>query len=178
VSIEETAPQIAAEDVEEEQVVEEEEKAAEVEPPEPVAICGRCGADIDEVDLTVGAAGEVYDALLCRDCYPEVARMAQRAAGHTGEALSETEPEAEASTTLEEILAELRILTRDRKFSDGDSLNVARIMAIVAQVLALSMAILGPVIRSDVAGEGAFWLLAGIFMQLVALTMFVLARKQ
>ena len=157
---------------------------AEVETPEPEMpegeaakrpTCGRCGAEINSVDLATGKAGEVYETLLCRECYPEVSRMSQRAASRAAEVRVAGPTNGGRPATLDDVLAELRLLRKPAPPSDG--LPWSRMIGTVAQVLAVALAVFPPIVRGSLA-EAPIWLLAAIFMQLAALTMFVIARKK
>jgi D-glycero-D-manno-heptose 1,7-bisphosphate phosphatase len=153
-------------DLEEEEVEEEDEDAS---------VCGRCGAEIDEADVTSGAAGEVHDVLLCRECFPEVSRMSERAARHTGERGQAAGTAAPGNTpaTLEAILGELRAQSARQQSVDG-GLDLARVVAMVAQTFAVILAAMAPMLID----KAPVWLLAAIFVQLLALTMFTISRKR
>lgn len=169
---EELAPAARDEAVGERDEIEEPEEAETEEVPSPWT-CGRCGAAVDEADVAAGSAGEVYGSLLCRECYPEVRRMANHSARRLD---SEAVPAGvgDRDEALAAILTELRRLSRR---SADDAFDLARVLALVAQTLALGFAVAMPIFRGSWA-EAPVWLLAAIFAQLFALTMFIVSRRK
>ena len=139
-------------------------------PSRPVYLCRRCGIEIDPADLENGAAGEFHDALLCPDCLPTVARMA----GAHAAGASRAAPDAEApdADTLDQILIELRRLARRNQ---DEPFGLPKIMGYVAQLAALGIA--GAALFVSQPGQTTVLLLAAVFVQLIALTMFVLSGR-
>lgn len=165
-----------AEALRDEDEAEEEDERDEVEEKyEDAPVCGRCGAEIDEADRTIGAAGEVHDVPLCRECFPEVSRRSERAARHAVERgpAADLAVTDDLPSTLDAILAELRALSARQRSIDG-GLDLARVVAMVAQAFAVILAGMAPVFVQSVF----IWLLAAIFVQLLALTMFTISRKR
>ncbi len=134
-------------------------------PSRPVYLCRRCGIEIDPADLETGAAGEFHDDLFCPDCLPTVARMA----GAHAAGASRATPDAD---TLQQILVELRRLARRHQ---DDPFGLPKIMGYVAQIAALGIA--GAALFASQPGQTTVLLLAAVFVQLIALTMFVLSGR-
>ena len=80
-----------------------------------------------------------------------------------------------AQGRIDEMTAELRRLVR-RGEAQRDAVTLAGILALVAQALAL-LTVGMPLLRGSWA-EAPVWLLAGIFMQTLALTLFVIAGRR
>jgi len=142
-------------------------------------VCGRCGAEIDPADVTAGAAGTVYDTLLCRECFPQVSQMARRTARRTeAEPAGATGAPRDLQRLCADILTELRHLAR-RQSEGEEAFDLPRVLAMIAQVLAVFLAVAVPLLRGRWnPGEIAVWLLAAVFVQLFALTMFYVSRKK
>jgi D-glycero-D-manno-heptose 1,7-bisphosphate phosphatase len=145
--------------------------------------CGRCGVDVLPLDVTTGKAGRVHGALLCPQCFPEVSRMSERASARAAEVHAvvpaPTSTAGVPKATLDDVLAELRLQRQSAPPTDG--LSWARMVGLVAQVLAVAVVLLPPLVRpgwSEHLNEYLIWVLLGIFLQLVTLTMFLIARKK
>jgi len=173
---EEEEDDVDEDDEEAEEDEEEPEEDADEETPEQ-AVCARCGAEIDPADVTAGAAGQVHDSLLCRECFPQVSQTARRTEGESAGVTGAAGPR-DLQTLCTDILTELRHLVRRQSEAD-EAFDLPRVLAMIAQVLAVFLAVAVPLLRGKWnPGEIAVWLLAAVFVQLFALTMFYVSRKR
>jgi len=144
-------------------------------PPSEPLECGRCGIAIDQADAETGAAAMFQDSLLCRECLPAVVRMA---GAHAAGAPAAPQEKSAAGQTSDQAIRELTLeLRRLIRHSDTDSFGMPRIMGYIAQIGALLLGLVA-VFQSPEAPMKIFaWLLAAVFVQLIALTMFTISTK-
>ena len=158
-----------------------ESAAARTEPARtqaPTALeCDRCGIAIDPVDAETGVAATFQDSLLCRECLPMVVRMAGAHAAGAPAAPLQNKPAA--SQTSDEAIRELTVeLRRLIRHSDTESFGMPRIMGYIAQIGALMLGVTAAFQSPDEPLKIFAWLLAAVFVQLIALTMFVISGKR
>ncbi len=151
--------------------VEADERSAGAGAPEEAwPMCTRCGTGIDPGDLASGAAGPWQNNLLCRNCLAEVGRLGGMTVRRgTGEQSGDTEG------LVREILTEVRRMSRRRSEAEG-SFDLTRVMAMVAQAAGVFLVIV-PIV-SGRWDQAVVWLLAAIFVQLVALTLFMASQRK
>ena len=143
----------------------------------PALECDRCGITIDLADTETGLAATFQGSLLCRECLPAVVRMAATHAAGGSPPPPEGSQRAAVQTgdqAIRELTLELRRLIRR---GDSDSFGMPRIMGYIAQIGALILALVAPLRGGDWREIGV-WLLAATFVQLIALTMFIISTKR
>jgi len=153
-------------------------RAKQARPQAPAALeCDRCGVAIDPVDAETGVAATFRDSLLCRECLPMVVRMAGAHAAGAPAAPLQNKPAAGQTSdeAIRELTVELRRLIRH---SDTEPFGMPRIMGYIAQIGALMLGVTAAFQSPDEPLKIFAWLLAAVFVQLIALTMFVISSKR
>jgi hypothetical protein len=159
--------------------------------------CARCAAAISSAAVASGEAGVARGHLLCPECFASVSHRTGRApssggaaTGTAGRQAARLEPDAagrqaaraeprapEPAATeaaVREILFELRRIAR-RQAEGGQSFDLTWVLGVLGQTAALFLAIGMPLLRW---AEAPLWLLAAVFVQIFALTMFLLSRSK
>ena len=118
-----------------------------------VARCGRCGTTISPSDVETGLAYDRDGVRLCRDCVTALQAQRGRAAGVTNE----------------DLLRELQNITRALTY---EAFSYWHVFGAITQAMAIGSVIISHFMKA--APEG---LLVAIFLQLLALTFFLLGRQ-